>query len=243
MRASIAERYASTLLLLALMIAVDLAFILTHMLHAWSPWLDGGHYALDADRGMAELYQYMKLLWLCACMALAFWQTRGWVYLGWMALFGLLLVDDATQVHERYGELLATQLGLEPAFGLRALDFGEILIAAGIGCIAVALVLLTFWRGSRQAQHLSADMLCLLCALAFFGVFFDALHTIAYFEMPALNVWLTLIEDGGEMIVVSVITAYAFDVVSNFGRLRIALWSRLRSYAMLAGGARAPRAE
>jgi hypothetical protein len=227
---SISQRYAGTLLLLALMVAVDLLFILVHMLHAWSPWLDARHFALDADRGMAEQYQYMKLLWLCACLSMAFWQTRAWVYLGWLALFGFLLVDDATQFHERLSTPLSTYLGFAPAFGLRAKDFGEILIAALIGGIAVALVLLTFWRGTKQAKHISADLLCLLCVLAFFGVFFDALHTIAYFEMPALNVALTLIEDGGEMIVVSVITAYAFDVVSHFGELRIAIWSWLRHH-------------
>jgi hypothetical protein len=37
-----------------------------------------------------------------------------------------------------------------------------------------------------------------------------------------------LIEDGGEMIVVSVIAAYAFDIVGNAGECRVAIWPWLR---------------
>jgi Na+/glutamate symporter len=59
-------------------------------------------------------------------------------------------------------------------------------------------------------------------------VFFDALHTIAFFEAPVLSALFTLIEDGGEMLVVSIMTAYAFDIASNFGQQRIGLWARLR---------------
>jgi len=218
------ERYASTLVLLAMLIAVDGLFIAMHALHAWSPLLNAGHYAIDADGGMAELYQYIKFLWLLGCLSLAFMQSRLKVYLAWIALFAVLLLDDAAQLHESVGTTLAQLFDFRPALGLRAKDFGEIAFAAAMGCFAVLLVAFTFWRGSQTSRHISADLLCLLCALAFFGVFFDAVHTIAYFKAPALVAALTLIEDGGEMLVVSAITAYAFDVASHAGQLRIRIW-------------------
>ena len=217
-------------MLLGLLISIDLLFIAVHVLHVWSPWMNASHFSLESDRGMAELYQYVKLIWLSSCMMLAFLQTRLPVYLGWMLLFGFLLLDDAIQMHERAGWWFADQFGFTAALGLRAKDFGEIAFAACIGLTAVALAILTFWRGAAQSKHVSADILCLLCVLAFFGVFFDALHTVAYFESPSLAPVLTLIEDGGEMIVVSVITAYAFDIVSNVGELRIAFWQRVRQW-------------
>jgi hypothetical protein len=222
------RQFAGTLVLFGLLVSIDLLFIAVHVLHVWSPALKAGHYSLEADGGMAEMYQYIKFIWLSGCLVLAFLQTRLPVYLGWMLLFGFLLLDDAIQMHERAGWWFADQFGFSAALGLRAKDFGEIAFAACIGITAVALVLLTFWRGAAQSKHVSADILCLLCVLAFFGVFFDAIHTVAYFESPSLAPVLALIEDGGEMIVVSVITAYAFDIASNVGELRIAIWQRLR---------------
>jgi hypothetical protein len=154
------RKFAGTLVLLALLIVIDLLFVLVHVLHIWSPWLSSGHLALDADRGVAEQYQYIKLLWLSACMVLAFFQTRAWIFLAWTALFGFLLLDDVAQLHERAGTYLALLFGFPAAFGLRAKDFGEITFAAGIGGIALVLVALTFWRGSALAKTLSADLVC-----------------------------------------------------------------------------------
>jgi len=225
------NRYSGTLVLLALLLSVDLLFILAHMLHVWSPWLGGDHFSIESDDGMAELYQYIQFLWLCGCLALAFLQTRAAAYLAWMTLFGFLLLDDAAQFHERAGTYLALQLDFSPAFGLRAKDYGEIAFAGVIGVVVAVFLVFTFWRGSRQAQHVSADMALLLCALAFFGVVCDALHTIAYFVAPGWRNVLSLLEDGGEMIVVSVLTAYAFDAASNSGKLRISLWQGLQRYA------------
>lgn len=220
--------FASALVLLGLLIAVDLLFIAAHVLHVWTPWLRYGGLSIETDGGMAEQYQYVKLIWLSICMLLAFWQSRMKFYLGWMLLFGVLLLDDALRLHEQAGTVIAQGLGLAPAFGLRAKDFGEILFAAGIGGIAAALVAFTFWRGAPASKQVSADILFLLCILGFFGVFFDALHTIAYFKAPALAALFTLIEDGGEMLVISVLTAYAFDIASNSGTQRFAIWQHLR---------------
>lgn len=219
---------SATLLLLGLLLSVDALFVVLHVAHAWSPWLNGAHYRLDTDRGLAEVFQYIKFLWLLGCLAFAFAQTRRGVYGAWMLLFAVLLLDDVTQLHETVGLRLAAALGLVGAFGLRPEDFGELFFAAGLGALAVALVLATVRAGAREARQLSADMLVLLCALAFFGVFVDAAHTIAFFEAPRLVVALTVLEDGGEMLVVSVLTAYAFDIASNAGRQRIALWNRIR---------------
>lgn len=220
--------FAATLLLLGLLLSIDAMFVAVHVAHVWTPWLNAPHYRLDTDRGLAEVFQYIKFLWLLACLAFAYLQTRRVVFLGWILIFALLLLDDVSQLHETAGLRIAEALGFVGAFGLRPEDFGEIVVAATIGTLAVALVLITARAGEHAAHHLSADMLVLLCALAFFGVFVDAAHTVAYFEAPRLVVALTVIEDGGEMLVVSLLTAYAFDIASNAGRQRIALWDRIR---------------
>lgn len=227
--------FGATITLLVLMVSADLVFILAHALHVWSPWLVGGQYSLESENGLAALYQYIKQAWLAACLALAFLQTRGKAFIGWTLLFGYLLLDDLLQIHERGGELIAAKLGFPATFGLRPADLGELAVALVIGCGAVALVTVAYRRGGSGARQLSADLMCLLAALAIFGVFFDTLHTITYFKAPAVAQVFAMIEDGGEMLVVSATTVYAFDITSNGGRLRLGVWSWVRSLTRARG--------
>jgi hypothetical protein len=220
--------FGPTVTLLVLLVVVDFMFIAIHALHAWSPWLSGRHYSLESANGMASIYQYIKQVWLVGCLALAFVQTRARVFAAWALLFAMLLIDDALELHERYGVIIAASLDFPAIFGLRPADLGEILVAASLGCVALSLVAIAFWRGGSEARQLSADLMCLLVALAFFGVFFDVLHTITHFNAPAIAQFFALIEDGGEKLVVSAITAYTFDLTSNSGRRRIPVWSWVR---------------
>jgi hypothetical protein len=223
------DHIKATMSLLCLFILGDIVFILVHALHVWSPWFAAYGFSIDADGGLAEMYQYLKLFWLAACLGVVFLQTRRWAFVGWALFFGFLMFDDMLQLHERAGEVLGPKLGIAPVFGLRTEDYGEIACALVLGLCAVGLVALTFRRGGPMARQVSADLLCLLAALALFAVFFDSLHTITHFRAPALAPVLTLIEDGGEMIVVSFIAAYAFNVMKNSGRRRVAVWPWLRA--------------
>lgn len=225
--ASFSQRYLATLLLFAMLVAADALFILVHVVHAWTPFLDDSKYALDADLGMAELYQYVKLLWLLGCLGVAFCQTRRGAFIAWAGFFALLLLDDVAQLHENGGRYFARSLGLATAFGLRGVDYGELIAAAIIAAIGVAVVLATLRNKDRASRQLSLDMFALLCLLAIFAVALDAVHSFTYARAPALVDVLALAEDGGELVVVSVITAYAFDIASNFGQQRIPVWERL----------------
>lgn len=221
--------YGPTVTLLVLLVAVDFLFIAVHALHVWSPWLGNHDYSMDSYDGMASIYQYIKQIWLAGCLALAYLQTRNKVFVGWTLLFAYLLLDDALELHELLGEMIASWLGLPAMLGLRPRDLGEILVAAAIGCVALGLVGIAFRRGGNEARELSADLMCLLAALAVFGVFFDTLHTITYFKAPSVTEFIALVEDGGELLVISVITAYTFDLTSNAGRPRLGVWTWVRS--------------
>jgi hypothetical protein len=223
------QDFTATISLLFLLILVDLLFIGLHVLHTWSPWLKSMMYSLERDSGMAEQYQYIKQIWLAACLGVAFLQRRGRSFAGWAVFFGFLLLDDALQIHERVGFALGQEIGLPPMFGLRTDDYGEVLVAGIVGFAACVFAWLSIRRGGENSRRLSADLLCLLGALALFGVFFDVLHTITYFRLPSAAPVFALIEDGGEMLVVSVITAYAFDVLVNAGRIRVPVWPWVRA--------------
>jgi hypothetical protein len=220
--------FGPTVTLLVMLVVVDFIFIGIHALHAWSPWLSGPHFSLESENGLASIYQYIKQVWLAGCLALAFLQTRSLAVVGWTLLFTFLLLDDVLQLHERIGAMLAAALNLPSLFGLRPDDLGELCVAAVIGCVALGMVVVALRRGGSEAREFSADLMCLLAALALFGVCFDMLHTITVFRAPSVAEVFSMIEDGGEMLVISVITAYVFDLTSNGGRPRLQVWSRVR---------------
>ncbi|MCB1685063.1 MAG: hypothetical protein R3E82_06305 [Pseudomonadales bacterium] len=219
--------YGATITLLFLLLSVDAAFIGIHILHVWSPWLTSQAFSIETDRGIAEIYQYIKLFWLSLCLILIYLQTRLRVFIGWAVLFAFLLLDDAMQIHERAGFWLGATLNLPEFAGLRPDDCGELLFAALIGCLTLGLAAHALWRGRPSARQASRDLLCLVGLLACFGVGADLLHVIAHFRIPAISAPLALIEDGGEMIVISAMTGYVFDIASNSGKMRINLWLRI----------------
>jgi hypothetical protein len=217
---------AATLLLL--LISADFVFIVLHLVNVETRWFHGVAISLEADGGVPETYQYIKEFWIAVCMAAVFWRTRVRSYAVWSMVFVFLLLDDAAQIHERVGTWLGRHYSLPVAFGLRPDDTGEVLFAAMIGASMLALVGLASWRGGQQSRRISRDVLCLIFMLAILGVIVDILHVVTYMQRSLLAQVLLVVEDGGEMIVMSALTAYAFHVASHNGRTRFDLWADVK---------------
>ena len=214
--------------LLLLLISADVAFIVLHLVDVETGWLRGVPISLEADRGLPETYQYIKTFWIALCMAGAFTRTHIRAYACWAIVFALLLIDDATRTHERVGAWLGRVYKFPVAFELRPDDIGELIFAALAGSAMLALVGFASWRGGEQSWRVSRDILCLVVVLAFVGVAIDTLHVIAYLHRSLLAQVLLVIEDGGEMLVMSALTAYTFHVASHRGRTRFDLWASLK---------------
>lgn len=215
-------------ILLGLLLLADLVFIVVHALHVWTPWFPAYSLSIEVDGGFAEMFQYLKMAGLVLCLGYQFYLSRGWTFAGWAVFFAFLLLDDMFFIHERAGAQIAVSLGFPEAFGLRTADVGEIAVAAVLGLCAVFMVWLAMRRGGTASRRVSQDILCLLGMLAVFAVAFDALHTITYFHAPAVAPLFAMIEDGGEMVVMSAIAVYAFDIVRNAGESRFAIWPWVR---------------
>ena len=217
---------------LVLLIAADLAFIVLHVIYTETSLLRGRPFSLEADNGIPEAYQYVKQFWVALCMGALFHRTRAVVYTGWTLVFAFLLMDDAFQFHEHFGQWLGGQYQLPAIFGLRPDDIGELLFAAAIGGVTVLLIGFGFWRGDSHARVVSRDMALLVIALAALGVGFDVAHVISYFKAPALAQFLLILEDGGEMVVVSLMAAYMFNVLNHQGRATLDLWAMIRDFSI-----------
>ena len=92
-------------------------------------------FSLELEFGVAESFQYVKLIGVALLLA-ALWHHRpSWLYAVWALLFGLLAVDDSLALHERLGDWLTRNLNLSehlPA-ALPPEGVGEVL---GLGCMA-----------------------------------------------------------------------------------------------------------
>jgi cbb3-type cytochrome oxidase subunit 3 len=124
-----------------------------------------------------------------------------------------LLLDDAGKIHEKAGVFISNKLGLVSAFGIRSIDFGEVIVSAYFGILFFALIAITYRFGKRIERKNTQYLILMLLALAFFGIVADTLGiTITNkFLKPIVE----LIEDGGEHLVMSAIVWFVYDIVEQ----------------------------
>lgn len=188
------------------MLLVDFAFIVVSADQDFRGTRTSLH--VSVDNGIAEHFQYVKWGALAVMLGVMALRKRASIYFIWGLLFLYLLIDDSQQIHETYGILIANALALPPAFGLRAQDFGELIVTA-IACVPLlgSLALAYFFGARGQVRTFTHTMIGLLVALAFFGVGVDMLDIMVPWTWLAKV--LNLIEDGGEMIVATFMVGYA----------------------------------
>jgi len=198
----------SATLFLVLLVVGDVAFIALHVLKH-KTGLGGELLLLDQDRGHSEFYQYMKLFWICILTTYASFTFASKRYVAWTLLFAYLLLDDALQIHERGGRLIAAHLPFEPRFGLSMRAYGELAVTTVAGAALVCPLVWAYRSGSPIFRRISQDIALLVSILVLVGVVVDTAHS-AVKPGGSLDLVLTVIEDGGEMVSVSLILWYVF---------------------------------
>lgn len=195
-------KQSGALRLLMILVAIDLLFLVIHASHVRFDVPGSGRWLISRDRGFPEIFQYLKAAAAAGFLVRCFVANRSPVCLAWSAIFTYLLLDDALEVHETAGEALADALGLNSPLGIEGRDFGQILVSAAAGCVVLALVIWTARKDRATAVELSIPLLLALGALAFFGIVADVVDAIDLFG---------LVEDGGEMIAMSIAAVIAAD--------------------------------
>ncbi len=209
--AALPGRKPDTLLLLPLL-GTDMAFIGLHVLYAVG-MLHNGDYSIAQDRGYAEVFQYVKLYWIALGLTWLAARDREPLYGAWCAIFLYLLVDDALKVHEQLGRTMAADWPIFARFGDYAQAYAEVLVALAIGACILALVAAGHWRAAPSARRVSNRLLLLLALLALVAVGLDLLHALAPDGLVGLL--LTIGEDGGELVVVSIVCWYVLGLAGS----------------------------
>jgi hypothetical protein len=206
-------------MLLFLLLGGDVAFIGIHVLYKTSVLADP-LYALDMDRGYAELFQYIKEYWIILLLLVLGALRRSMTYPALAAVFAVLLVDDCFHLHETHGFRLARLLPADLPGGVPPGAIGELLVLAALGLPIVALVAVSYFRADARDRRFMATIVGLGALLVFFGVGVDLAASLVHGTRaePVLNT----VEDGGEMVVMSVIVWTVFQTT-------VADWARRRA--------------
>ncbi len=213
---------SSALLFLVLLVAVDLIFIFLHFLWGATPLLNNNLFSLALDFGYPEIYQYVKEFWIIVLILFVYVKTKEGGYIAWAMLFTYLLCDDSMLIHEQVGLVIANKLEFTPLFGLRLQDYGELIVTAVSTAIPLTLVGCFYLRGSSTFKKISRDLLLLLIITAVFGIFVD-MAIVSLKPGMAVYLLLEILEDGGEMVAISLITWYAFLLNNRKGFLDLSL--------------------
>lgn len=148
------------------------------------------------------------------------WKNKSLLYTIWSLLFTYLLLDDFFGVHEKVGAIIANRLNLISIFNLRPVDFGEIIVSTCVGLIFFISIAITYRFSYKIDRKICKFLIILLLGLAFFGVVTDMIHVMA--RNKFIEEILSLIEDGGEHLVMSAIVAFVYFISEQTEQMYVA---------------------
>lgn len=199
--------------LLILLLSVDVALILLHVLYLNFETFGKFIYSIEHEDGYGELYQAIKGGWIALTFLWLGRNRRMPAYLVWSAFFFYLTLDDFFGVHETVGLWLAETFHIPAMFGLRNVDLGELTVYVLVALLFLPLFALAYQRGGAIFRRDSRTLIGLLVLLGGFGAGVDMVHT--WFAETVLSTTIGLIEDGGEMIVMTIIVWFALLVLAR----------------------------
>lgn len=204
---------ARPLACLAAMMLVDGALIIGDVLLRHGVVADP-RYAIALEGGYGELFQYFKALLIAGLLLGLVPRLRGATF--WGVVFLVFFADDALGLHESAGVWLADRVRLPVLRATLPEQVGEaVVVSAGVLALAAGAAWI-HWRGGGPARMLSAALAPGLLLLLFFGGGIDLVHSMMR-DHPVREV-LGLIEDGGEMLAMSLLTATVWGYTSVAGQ-------------------------
>ncbi|BAU66430.1 hypothetical protein STA3757_38350 [Stanieria sp. NIES-3757] len=212
------------LVFFALLIGTDLAFIAigfvhecyqVELLNICQNFPLHSYYSIARDRGYAEMFQYIKVYWIILLLGYLIINAKKPIYSSWFFLFCYILIDDVSEIHEKIGFKISNQLNFVPKLGLRAQDYGELLVSGIVGIIFLFVIAISYHLAKKQEKAVFQKLILMLFVLAVFGIVIDLVH-ILFDDHKFWNTIFILLEDGGEHIVMSLITCFVYSLVNFY---------------------------
>lgn len=209
--------------ILVFLILIDILFCLIHFIlgvltiygfinvfEEFPNWL------ITADLSYSESFQYLKFCIILIILFEYVFIKKDYIFFPWLILFGILLIDDSFQVHEKFGVFISENFNFKGILGLGGRDLGELCYAAFLGILFFSSLFFSLKNSTIAYKKTSLELTFLILILVFFGIFIDMFHAIS--PNQVISGILGLIEDGGEMISVSLIVWYMFLIRNKKNR-------------------------
>ncbi|OGL48780.1 MAG: hypothetical protein A2161_13315 [Candidatus Schekmanbacteria bacterium RBG_13_48_7] len=170
---------------------------------------------ITKDDSYPEIFDYIKTGVLILLLGRLSLKTRQWIYVAFMLLFIVILLDDSLELHENWGGYFARAYHLKPLHDLRPQDVGELITWSILGAFVCPLILIGFLFSKRAHIANGLAMMVPFVALLFCGIFVDQLYTTFWDLFFGAGILLDMIEDGGEMIVITTACMLAAALVKH----------------------------
>lgn len=200
---------------LAVLLSIDAAIIVLHLSHAASKHygllslFDADVFSIQHEGGLAELFEYGKAMLAATVFLLLYKKGRNTIFALLAVVYVLHVLDNSLRLHEQAGA--AMQPGLSAVTGLGteyAQALGELLAFGSAGLLIAIAAAAALIRVKPTLRHAALAAVLLLGVIAVFGMGVDAVHA-AVSRWYHAEILAVLVEDGGELVVLSWATAHA----------------------------------
>ncbi len=199
---------------LLMLLSIDAAFILFHVLQYSTELISSYLFSIEQNKGYAEIFQATKEVWIVMLLCLMALKRRKPVYWVWMIVFGVLLLDDVMIFHKNISANLSSYLFAAHALRKYREKLGEMVVYLAVALPLFAIVRVAHRRSISVERQFSQKLLRLFSILLVFVVVVDIADVLIRQILgtgPVLFIMET-IEEGGEMVMISLICGYIFGV-------------------------------
>ena len=209
----------ASILFLLLLLSADSMFVVIHFLYKLTHHWQCSLFCLTTDRGYAEIFQYIKYFWIIILFIYILRSTKIILYLSWVLVFVFFFFNDAFQLHQEIGHYIARNFDFNPPFHLSLQDVGELVYFIISGVLISGMLFWSYKRGNQNFKISTIDLGIFMLVIVFFGVVVDAV----YVAFRLYGVGLSIFEDTGEMLVVSLILWYVYTLSVTRGTFNLNL--------------------
>lgn len=160
-------------------------------------------FRLDIEMGVAEVTEYALPSATCVVLLLRCLKDRRLVFAAPGAAAAYLACDNAFVIHEFMGNTLLP----------RRARWGELIYMCTIGALILLALFAAFVRARSTERTALIALGIAMAALGAMAIVGDALHTGVSRVLPSLNEPLTILEDGGELLSVTLLFAVALHIL------------------------------
>lgn len=183
---------------------VVVAALAAHVLYEYNH-LSSEKFSLNRDHGYAEIVQYILVVIAAVALVTVAHARRQMAYVFLSAIMAYLFADDVFCIHEQVGEFLALNYPLMTPFDIEPAHTGEALYLGAVASVFLIFLIVLFAKARSKTRIDIAAFSALLILAGAFGIVGDVAHA-AIGNKPA-----AMIEDGGELISVTLLSIFSVD--------------------------------